>query len=609
MASSEIFFFLNLRMMTEVTAEHVLSVVECSRSEFDRHEVQQGAEILSASRLRPEHLYEVMTSPSASEFLQLLPLLQQWRQEGVGGIVRFTGPMRGGKTLYALAVAFSIFKDDSVLFAKSAGDMRDPGEIRSNAGLSSESNGNGNFVFTSFDGPDSIESQRDAMLGAELLVLDEVLFCSEAEIALLRDIAQQRTEMGKVTIVSSLDKDFRRQPMVGYLEFESLTGNNVELVCRAKCEVSGLPFATVTQRMISQGGNGWYPARLEDPVIIAEMPGAEERYGPRVALFHRLAHELDQDAEEEVLRGMRVLAELDLLLDSVEQRVWMDTDGDMRAWQQQLMDRWFAIRDEAGPSALTRHEIALLIKITEIAIKRERLLHLQHHMPYFKRVYIDGGLGVGKSTLIKNLQAGYGVPQVREDVTLSRWIASSIGGTPDEKRQSAELAQLYYRVSKIDEMLDTVIRIAGIRSLGGDVSHTIVVDRSLYPGDEQFIQMHIESGNIEDRSRLDRLLALVEPLLPREQYFVFLTASPHRLQQRQLDRDRAFERALPLDFLTGMQDRTHAAVLSVTETIGVPRHAIAVIDTDQLSEEDVLYAFLRQVHRWQLRLPEKLPRL
>lgn len=601
---------MTLSVLDGCTPEGMKTIIEGHHIGTCESSHEEGLQILHRSRLQPEHLFEVLRSPSALPFLQLLPTIRQWRDRGEGGIVRFTGPMRGGKTLFALSVAFSLFQDRRVLFAKSDADARDPGQIRSASGLSSGTNGNGNFEFTSFGNADSIRAQYEDMLNADLLVLDEVLFCGPEEITLLTEITRRRLQTGRITIVSSLDKDFRRQPMVGYAEFAAIgnSQNNIELVCMARCECSGLP-ATVTQRLISHAGNGWDPASVDDPVIIAEMPDAQERYGPRAEQFHVLQHELNAE-EEETLQGYRVLEQVNVVLTQIEQRVWEQRGIDILSWQSDMIMEWLRIREEQGATALTRHELALLIRVTELARKREILMQFQSQMPYLNLVAIDGGLGVGKSTLISHLQEHFGVPQVREDVTLSRWVAPSIGGSQREKQLSAELAQLYYRVSKLDEMADTIIRILSIRALGGSVSQTIVVDRSISPGDEQFIDMHVEAGNIVDRSRLDRLYNLFAPLLPQEQYFVVLTASAHELDARQRSRGRVFERGLPLEFLGMMQARTQRGVMALTlPPHSLPNFAVAVIDTEQVDEDEVLTLFLNQIRIWQLHLPERIYRI
>lgn len=567
-----------------------------SEFELANHPESETIDLLQRSGLRVEYLYEVINSLSFRRFSEVFHHIREHLDDG--GVVCFSGPMRGGKTLYSLAIAFSIFRGGRIVFAKSEKDTRDPRAIKSACGMgSSEMRGNGEETVIFGEKSPIDTAKREKLIEADLLVLDEIHFCSETEREALVEIAQRRRELGKWTFVSLLDFDFKRDTMRGYDEFMKIEPIGVK--CMARCRRCGSE-AVYSQREILEEDR-WVPASVEDPIVLAE--GGIERYRPHCAVCHRNREELDI-AEEETIQGRQFYTQIEMLVEELQVRIWERKGQEYLVWREERIRQWERIRYE-DLCDLTRYEFALLVKITELYMLYRSIDERWRH--YVNFLCIEGGIAVGKSTLIDLLRKEYHVPQVREDVDFNRWLADSIGGDDAKKRLAAFPAQIYYAVTKIEDYLREMRRISMIEALGGRPNYTVVVDRWRW-GDRVFIDLHHKAGNISDYELtvLDNIDILFDSIFPKKVHIVMLHADAQSLHRREIQRGRPFEAALPLEFLAEVQRMT----LGKIEELGLLPVAVRVIETSKDSDPPGIEAyrdFMRIVGDWHIRLPEIIP--
>lgn len=213
-----------------------------------------------------------------------------------GGVIVFTGPMRGGKTLGSLSLSRAL---DSVSqkFVKPY-DPRDPERVRSSTGMVNQTE---LLVYGNSEAPhDNLESIRDLLVreyDPRVLYFDEPHF-SPNDVPTMIAFAEERRRKGLWTIVSSLDFDFARRRMTYGTDFDVeseleffAAHLNPQLVVTfsADCETCKQP-AKYSQRLIDHG-DGWVPASVYDPIILAE--GKKEHYEPRCECCHKNREEIE----------------------------------------------------------------------------------------------------------------------------------------------------------------------------------------------------------------------------------------------------------------------------------------------------------------------------
>jgi thymidine kinase len=193
--------------------------------------------------------------------------------ESGGSAIVFAGPMASGKSALALAVGENLEeKGNSILYVKPSVDDRDA-TIKSRNGSQSSC-------------CRSLEDCSDWELSnVDVLVLDEAQFSDPMR--LLR-LTYSRNKLGKRTVVSMLDEDFRGEHWQAYnLLVAQREKLNLKVIqTYALCDCCG-EKAEKTQRLI----NG-EPANYDDPVVVI---GGNEAYKPACSKHHRVPGKLSQN--------------------------------------------------------------------------------------------------------------------------------------------------------------------------------------------------------------------------------------------------------------------------------------------------------------------------
>ncbi len=502
--------------------------------------------------IAPEHLYHLSQLREFDQFKEaarhIKDDLDEDPENRTGGTLVLDGPMRSGKTLSAVALAHML-ADKHIAVAKPTADTRDT-TMRSNSGLEIPCS-------IRFNG--DLSEYEAELLEADALFLDELHF-SPHQLPYILQIVETRRELGKWTVISGLDKDFAGRPMA-YPRFEGdtnpITSEDIEGIATehirmtADCDRCSEP-ATHSMRTVDRfDGKGYWPAYSDDPIRLPEGEGVAD-YCAHCSECHCMADELT--ADDETLRGSNFLDELETALEvltTAEQKPWEAVEVTYETWKRGCMMRWRAI-SEQDPTILTRFEVAELIRLFNIFELRTQTMELIDEVteeePDFaiKQFSVEGGVGVGKTTLVDAMRGEFYLLPAEEDVELNRWlVASNSKDDPQMVKDSAFTSQLHFRLSKLEQMMRRSHQIAWMRKHFPDMPiPALGLDRGL-EGDNVFITEFVEKDGITvtDSILLANISQAVLSGMPFEEYTIHLTAVDDKIIQRVTDRGRPYELA------------------------------------------------------------------
>ena len=195
---------------------------------------------------------------------EILRLVDEALQRGEGLTISLLGNMFSGKTTVVCLVAPELNDRGEVGVYKHQKDKSRTGEpLVTNAGLSIEAGHYGSI--------EDVDNDK------QILIIDEFQFNTIDSVKEIIDFLQKRKDEGKITIISQLDFNYRREPWQTTLPL--LTNADRIFVLRARCENCGQP-AEFPQREV----NG-RPAHVDDPEIVV---GGKEAYSARCWCCHQV---------------------------------------------------------------------------------------------------------------------------------------------------------------------------------------------------------------------------------------------------------------------------------------------------------------------------------
>jgi deoxyadenosine/deoxycytidine kinase len=156
-----------------------------------------------------------------------------------------------------------------------------------------------------------------------------------------------------------------------------------------------------------------------------------------------------------------------------------------------------------------------------------------------KYLVIAGNIGAGKSTLVRLLSERLGFRPYYEPVAENPYLEDFYGDMPRWAFQS-QVFFLSYRVRSH-------------RSLMSDL-HSVVQDRSLYEDAEVFARNLYERGTMSERDwdTYRGLYRSMTDILPAPDLVIYIRASVETLKSRIAMRGRAFEAAIPDEYLAAL---------------------------------------------------------
>ncbi|MBD3362887.1 hypothetical protein GF362_04165 [Candidatus Dojkabacteria bacterium] len=285
--------------------------------------------------------------------------------------------------------------------------------------------------------------------------------------------------------------------------------------------------------------------------------------------------------DQEVYKGNNLVPVLDNLVSGLNTEIWFTEGVNFDEWKDKQKESWENLRLEKGSETLSRHEIDYLLTGLLDAYDLSRYI-----APAWSdnklMINFEGTIAVGKTSAIKRLLNFYDFHVIQEDL-VNPWLSASIENVDRSEEDQAQVrketafgAQLFYRVTKIKAMLETLAKLKQEEGL-------ICMDRSYFVGDDVFINMHKENGNIDEREYglLEDIKDLFDRYVPPKMFF-FLEASPEELEWRKRQRGRDFEEGLDVDFLYWLQEETRQKIREYTDRTG---DILIEIETSQLDEK------------------------
>lgn len=200
-----------------------------------------------------------------------------------------------------------------------------------------------------------------------------------------------------------------------------------------------------------------------------------------------------------------------------------------------------------------------------------------HSLTGKKFIAVAGNIGVGKSTLTERLAATLGWEPFFEAVDDNPYLADFY---QDMARWSFH-SQIFFLGRRLRHHILLLQR-----------PHSVIQDRTIYEDAEIFARNLYERGDLSERDwRVYReLYETLLMLLPPPDLVLYLRASVPTLQQRIAMRGRAFERAIPADYLARLNELYEAwiqrfdlcPVLTIPadrlDFVQHPRHLRLIVD-------------------------------
>jgi deoxyadenosine/deoxycytidine kinase len=181
-------------------------------------------------------------------------------------------------------------------------------------------------------------------------------------------------------------------------------------------------------------------------------------------------------------------------------------------------------------------------------------------------IAIAGNIGAGKTTLTGMLAKHYGWEPRYEPVRFNPYLEDYYA---DIKRWSFCL-EVYFLKQRFRDVLDIA-----------KANHPIIQDRSIYEGVYVFVSNNYEMGNLSERDYQTymELFDLMTSLTKTPDLMIYLRKSVPALVAQIQKRGREYEQTMPLDYLTGLNNRYEDFIFNRY------KGDVLVIDSDEMDFE------------------------
>ncbi len=178
-------------------------------------------------------------------------------------------------------------------------------------------------------------------------------------------------------------------------------------------------------------------------------------------------------------------------------------------------------------------------------------------------IAIAGNMGSGKTTLTNLLARHYGWEARFESVDFNPYLEDYY---KDIKRWSFPL-EIYFLKERFRDLVDI-----------NKADHTIIQDRSIFEGVYVFTANNYAMGNLSERDfqcYMDLFHSLLQ-LVKQPDLMIYLRSSVPHLVDNIQKRGREYEQAIPLEYLTGLNDRYENFIYKMY------KGPLLVIDVDEI---------------------------
>ncbi len=181
-------------------------------------------------------------------------------------------------------------------------------------------------------------------------------------------------------------------------------------------------------------------------------------------------------------------------------------------------------------------------------------LHVNH-------IAIEGGIGVGKTTLAKGLAEKLGASLLLEDIDDNPFL-ELFYQDPERHGLSVQLSFLFSRLKQWQSMMQQ------------DLFHRMIISDYLFAKDRLFAMTNLSD---EEFALYNQVAQAVAMDLPKPDLVIYLQSSPEVALHRVKKRNRSMERGISLDYLKQVNDTFDQFFFHYQET------PLLVVQTDRIN--------------------------
>lgn len=176
-------------------------------------------------------------------------------------------------------------------------------------------------------------------------------------------------------------------------------------------------------------------------------------------------------------------------------------------------------------------------------------------------IAVEGGIGVGKTTLAKGLAEKLGANLLLEDIDDNPFL-ELFYQDPERHGLSVQLSFLFSRLKQWQSMIQQ------------DLFHSLIVSDYLFAKDRLFAMTNLSD---EEFALYNQVAQVVAAELPRPDLVVYLQSSPEVALKRVQKRNRSMENGISLDYLNQITETFDNFFFHYQET------PLLVVQTDRIN--------------------------
>jgi len=176
-------------------------------------------------------------------------------------------------------------------------------------------------------------------------------------------------------------------------------------------------------------------------------------------------------------------------------------------------------------------------------------------------IAVEGGIGVGKTTLAKGLAEKLGANLLLEDIDDNPFL-ELFYQDPERHGLSVQLSFLFSRLKQWQSMVQQ------------DLFHSLIVSDYLFAKDRLFAMTNLSD---EEFALYNQVAQVIAPDLPKPDLVIYLQSSPEVALKRVQKRKRSMEKGMSLDYLKQVTETFDSFFFHYQET------PLLVVQTDRIN--------------------------
>lgn len=200
---------------------------------------------------------------------------------------------------------------------------------------------------------------------------------------------------------------------------------------------------------------------------------------------------------------------------------------------------------------------------------------------FLKRIHylaVEGCIGVGKTSFCNILASRLNAKLVLEDVQDNPFIQHFY----KDRRRYAFQAQLYFLLSRYRQQAEISQK---------DLFYDLTITDYMFARDRIFATMNLEDSELQ---LYERVAEVLEQVIPRPDFVIYLQASTERLLKNIRQRGRNFEADVDPDYINGLNETYNHFFFNYTDA---PVLIVDATEIDFIRRSEDLDEILRELDR------------